>query len=528
MAALGMRGLRPAREVANEFEAEANRLWRPDRRGRPRFRVLQYELAGLDERRREALERDRTLRARVAERVAAKARLGLLARSPGEASGSGARCSSIAWAGCCMCVAAWSGSMSSAGPRARRRSWTACRANPRGHLDALRGRRRAAGVRVEELAREAAICRETVRAYGDGPSKARLSRTKRACEGPSASKVGMPELEREVAAADNELAEMIERCKRLSGWLFSVPLTDVSQEAIRRVPNSELRGCVRDYEGARAKLDVEEEGDGGRSLMRLPGAMRPGPARLVAGVALLAAGLALSAWPILVPDATLALGDILVTRDGCPERGAAHGRHGDDSAHRAPGRRSPLPPVQRAVAAAERQRTDRIADLRAGAEAAKGAVRDAGRRASRRVRASGRRRTSICRLGSTESRISWSGCGSGSAFWWSDARSSRVRAAKSAACRAGWRRRWTTNRWRIWGGLTGVLEQALKAREGAAVAQQHLERIEGERAQAEGEREAAAWEEDSFETRLAVLCRRRSRTGRPGGFRAPRCLAPGR
>ena len=502
VAALGMRGLRPAREVANEFEAEANRLWRPDRRGRPRFRVLQDELAGLDERRRKALERDRTLRARVAERVAAKARLGSLRdrrRSERErrevlehrlgrllhvrrglvrldehrrAAGSPEELDGL--------------------PR-----------DPRGHLDALRGRRRAAGVRVEELAREAAICRETVRAYGDGFESAIVADeegVRRAVR----LKVGMPELEREVAAADDELAEMTERCKRLSGWLFSVPLTDVSQEAIRRVPNSELRGCVRDYEGARAKLDVEEEADGGRSLMRLPGAMRPGPARLVAGVALLAAGLALSAWPILVPDATLALGDILVTATVALSAALLTGVTGTillivrrDAVRR-------YRQYKRAVAAAERQRTDRIADLRAGAEAAKGAV--AALVAELPV-ASGLLEAPNLDLPAGIDRIA--------------DLLERLRERKRVLVERrekleGARRE--IRRVQGWveaqvddeslaelGGLTGVLEQALKAREGAAVAQQHLDRIEGERAQAEGEREAAAWEEDSFETRLAVF-----------------------
>jgi len=64
--------LRPARAVAAELEHEAARLWRPDRRGRPRARTLQAEQRELNERLREALERDRLLRDQVAGKAAAE------------------------------------------------------------------------------------------------------------------------------------------------------------------------------------------------------------------------------------------------------------------------------------------------------------------------------------------------------------------------------------------------------------------------------------------------------------------------
>jgi len=67
--------LRSARVVAAELEAEAARLWRPDRRGRPRDRMLQGELRELNDRLRDAIERDRMLREKVAELAAAEAKL---------------------------------------------------------------------------------------------------------------------------------------------------------------------------------------------------------------------------------------------------------------------------------------------------------------------------------------------------------------------------------------------------------------------------------------------------------------------
>ena len=67
--------LRSARVVSAELEAEAARLWRPDRRGRPRDRLLQGELRELHDRLRDAMERDRMLREKVAEMAAAEATL---------------------------------------------------------------------------------------------------------------------------------------------------------------------------------------------------------------------------------------------------------------------------------------------------------------------------------------------------------------------------------------------------------------------------------------------------------------------
>ena len=81
--AMGVKDIRPARIVAAELEADANRLWLPDNRGRPRVRVLRSELADLNERRRHALELDRMLRAKAGERAEAERALDAL-REEGE------------------------------------------------------------------------------------------------------------------------------------------------------------------------------------------------------------------------------------------------------------------------------------------------------------------------------------------------------------------------------------------------------------------------------------------------------------
>lgn len=60
--ALGATDLHSAREVWRELESEADGLWRPDRRGKPRARELAAKLRRLRERKQEATARDRELR----------------------------------------------------------------------------------------------------------------------------------------------------------------------------------------------------------------------------------------------------------------------------------------------------------------------------------------------------------------------------------------------------------------------------------------------------------------------------------
>ncbi len=67
LGAMGTTDLRPARAVAEELEAEASAIWRPNRRGNQRLRDLQEEVRALRGRRLDAMERDRVVRQRVEE-----------------------------------------------------------------------------------------------------------------------------------------------------------------------------------------------------------------------------------------------------------------------------------------------------------------------------------------------------------------------------------------------------------------------------------------------------------------------------
>lgn len=58
----GLEALRPAREVIAELEAEANRLWREDQKGKPRSKEIRARLKDLGDEVRKARERDREIR----------------------------------------------------------------------------------------------------------------------------------------------------------------------------------------------------------------------------------------------------------------------------------------------------------------------------------------------------------------------------------------------------------------------------------------------------------------------------------
>lgn len=72
---MGATDLHPARGAAEALEREAGELWRPNRRGNQRLRDLQDAIRALRSRRKEALERDRWLRALVEEREITGTRL---------------------------------------------------------------------------------------------------------------------------------------------------------------------------------------------------------------------------------------------------------------------------------------------------------------------------------------------------------------------------------------------------------------------------------------------------------------------
>ena len=209
--------LRSARVVAAELEGDAARLWRPDRRGRPRVRVLRGELIELNLRLRDAMERDRTLRRTVARMAVAEAELEVLRED-----------------------------------RARERLR---RAAMEYRLTRLLPVRRTLK-RIEELRREAGR-REELAALPANPG-ARLEELRHAAR--SADDDGLEGRGGGVAIADGESAEVRARLEEQGRRLFSVPWDEVEADRVGAVSVDDLRDMVNAYRGKREQRRIAEEG----------------------------------------------------------------------------------------------------------------------------------------------------------------------------------------------------------------------------------------------------------------------------
>ncbi len=503
VAALGMEGLRPARDVAAAFEAEANRLWRPDNRGRPRVRVLRGELAQLYERRHDALELDRALRAKVAAKAEAEDALAALGkerrRERADREVLEHRLTRLLPVR--RELIRIEGLRAAAGPRAVLENLPR---DPVEHLETLRNRRREAGMRVEEFVRDAAVCRDAVERYEGSRHEAVAAAEERIRHILDCVET-MPDLQRNAAVAEQDVATIAARCDEQGAALFEVPWQGVSREALAAVSVQTLLKRVGDREKARARLqaerDAEREGERGHTLMRLPGAMRPGPGRLVGGLASLAAGLGLAVWPAFYPDATVPLAGVAVGPGVALSAAIVIGVAGlillilrQDAVRR-------YRQYRRAVDGAEKQRADRIAELtelentaaRAAADVVAGLPIHPSLAASpgmdlppaigRMIDLSDRLRERETVLRERREKVASAQAEIRGVRMWVSARVGGEAAADADALRE-------------------VLDDALKAREAASVARQQLARIEAERIRAENERDAAAWELDTFETVL--------------------------
>jgi len=267
--------LHSARTVAAGLEDEAKRLWRPDRRGRPRVRVLAAELAALNERKRDALYGDRAVREKVAERAGAEARLQALREER-------------------------------AGERERHRVIDH-------QLNRLLPVRRALA-RIGELRAEAGAASD-LEALPNKPVE-RLSELREEARAAEDRLALLERRRRETVAAGTEGERLHARCKEHAGALFAEPLGDGGREALAAVSMEEFRGRVLVYTGAREARRVAEE-----ALLRgrgadLTGALKPARSRLVAGVLLLLVGAAIAALTLPQVGVQLPLGNAVALRAG--------------------------------------------------------------------------------------------------------------------------------------------------------------------------------------------------------------------
>ena len=283
--------LRPARVVTAEFEDEAKRLWRPDRRGRPRTRVLLAELAALNDLRSEALDRDRVLREKVAEKAFAEERLGALrddrARERERRGAIEHRLNRLLPVRRTLLRIRELRAEAGAGYEL-----DGLPGDPRGQLRTLRQRHAQAEARIEELEHEAAGCRDAIKRYG----RAQRDMVEAESEIRSAANrlAGLDDLEEAVAGAESAVEGADASCRKRGKGLFSVPWGDIGLDDLVAVPASELREAVQEFQAVREQRRIAQEGQRDDRSTQLSEAMHPGRGRVAVGVTLLAAALVLA------------------------------------------------------------------------------------------------------------------------------------------------------------------------------------------------------------------------------------------
>ena len=496
--AMGVKDVRPARTVAAEFETEANRLWRPDNRGRPRVRVLRSELADLNERRRHALELDRMLRAKAGERAEAERALDALRE---EAEREGERRELL------------EDRLSRLLPVRRalarieelRRAAGAEEAlgelpgDPVGGLEALRDRRNEAGARIEQLDREAALGTESVQDYRDRYEKvAAIEEDVRAA---AAGMTEMPNMKRGVEEAEAEVRALEARCLEQGASLFTLPLGEVSRDDYAGIDAAELREQVVVAQKSRERLLAHQAGKGGGG--QAPEMAKPGWASVAAGLVLLAGGLGLVGWWFFYPNIVFeTLGGTRITAAFALSASIFVGGGGLVTLGVRAARAMRYRQYRMAVEEAERRRAERVALLKGKEEDARETVR-----------------AMVSALPLQESLLETPGLELPTGIEKLAELAERLRERKGELARrrekvgqaaeqiAGVRDALSFHS----GGetpvaarvLNSLLDAALKAREGARAAEQQLEKIEAGREDAEAERAAATRELHDLEARLA-------------------------
>lgn len=270
--AMGSSDLVAARSVAAWFEKQAGSLWRPNRRGNQTARNLAADLAELRDKRRQAVELDRTLRSKARELDAAERRLRKLREEREHSKVIEYRLTRLL-------------------PVKRKLERIAelevdagdvteldeLPADPQARLDELRDRYRSAEGRIKRLDDEMAEPQQAVRAYT--AQHRAWAENEDAVRGIADRVAGLHDLRDNVDALAQEVRDFDRRCEVQAQDLFSTLWVDVDRESLEMLPTGELRERVRRYQTTRERRRIAEES--GRRERPAVGA-QPNPTRLVA------------------------------------------------------------------------------------------------------------------------------------------------------------------------------------------------------------------------------------------------------
>lgn len=288
LGSMGASDIVPARDVAAALEKEAGELWRPNRRGNQEIRDLQAEIRELRTRRRDALERDRSLRALVAERDAARERLQEARERRHRERVAVERAQALLPVR--DQLARIAALREDAGPADELEELPE---EPAARLAELEERLAGLEARREELAQEAVEPEKDVAAYGSEERKltARADEVEGFVARASAASPERARLQR----LKQEVGDLERRLETACEQLFSVPWQDLPLGPVAALSTREAREGLERFQSAREDRRVREAAvrqetvAGGPSAPPVPPAL--GLAVSVLGAALLAVGL---------------------------------------------------------------------------------------------------------------------------------------------------------------------------------------------------------------------------------------------
>ena len=256
VSAMAAPDLRSARVVAGELEGEAARLWRPDRRGRPRARGCRRGSGGW---------------------AGSTARPSSVTASCGRRRLPEGR-RRMTWSGC---AASWPSCGSGGG------SWSVW-----SHMAPVRGRL----VRIRELEERAGAANELERLPADPAARrAELG------EAAQAAAERMESLRGVAGVVARE--EDSRRLREVAARVLAAPLSEVDRAAFARVKLDDLGDAVRLFQSRRSERKIAQEGLHDAERFRLAGAAPSGGWRLALWLSCFALGGAAACVARYAPDA---------------------------------------------------------------------------------------------------------------------------------------------------------------------------------------------------------------------------------
>ena len=269
--AMGSSDLVAARSVASWFEKQAGSLWRPTRRGNQTARTLAAELSELKERRREAVELDRTLRSKARELHATEQKLRRLREEREHSKVLEYRLTRLVPV--YRKLERIAELEQEAGDPAELDELPG---DPQARLDELKDRYRGAEGRIQRLDEEMEEPKDAIRAY---TSQHRAwAENEESVRGVADRVVGLHDLRDTIDKMDQEVRDFDRRCQVAAQDLFSVFWDDVDRSALELIPTGELRERVRRYQTTREGRRIAEE----TGRRERPGATAPPTSRLAA------------------------------------------------------------------------------------------------------------------------------------------------------------------------------------------------------------------------------------------------------